>query len=178
MFHIVLKHSNNPLSLHGLQPSLRAIPSLRVVIPVSSVHRGMIDAVNFARSISDHVTAIYVNVDNDLNEEIMRKRWNEWFPDVEFVVVPSPYRSIVDPLLKYLDQPDLEHHDGQQAILVLPELIPARPWHEILHNRTADMIKKALLYQRRQGGFQRIIVDVPYHLQLHTPRTPFHHDKT
>jgi amino acid transporter len=153
------------LTLHGLPPSLRPFPKPRVVLPVAGVHRGMIDAVNFARAISDQVTAVYIDVDPGPDEAELRRRWNVWFPDVEFVVIPSPYRALVEPLLSYLDKADLEHHDGQQAVLVLPELIPASSWHEILHNQSADEIKKALLFQRRKNGFQRIIIDIPYHLK-------------
>ncbi len=94
------------------------------MIPVSGVHRGMVDAVNFARSISNGSSQFTSISTRDRMKKQLRKRWNEWFPDVEFVVVPSPYRSLVEPLLSFLDQTDLEHHDGQQAILVLPELIP------------------------------------------------------
>jgi hypothetical protein len=159
------QHVAEQLSMHGLPPSLRPYPPPRVIISISGVHRGMIDAVNFARSISEQVTAVYVDIDPGPDEEELRRRWNEWFPEVAFVVVPSLYRSIVEPLLSYLDRTDLEHNDGQQAILVLPELIPAAPWQEILHNQAADEIKKALLYQRRQHGFQRILIDVPYHLK-------------
>jgi hypothetical protein len=153
------------LSMVGVPPSLRAMPKPRVVIPVSGVHRGMIDAVNLARSISDQVTAVFIDIDPGPDEEILRKRWNEWFPDVEFVVVPSPYRSLVEPLLAFLDKTDKEHHDGRHAFLVLPELIPSSSWQEILHNQSADEIKKALLYQRRQSGVNRVIIDVPYHLK-------------
>lgn len=156
---------SHQLSLRGLPPSLRPMPRPRVVVPVSSVHRGMIDAINFARSISDQVTALYVDITPEIdNETALRKRWNDWFPDVRLVVVSSPYRSLVEPLISFLDQEDQRVNDGTQAVLVLPELIPARPWQEILHNQTADSIKKALLYQRRKSGFQRVIIDVPYHL--------------
>jgi len=159
------RHVASQLTLRGLPPSLRPLPTPRVVLPVSGVHRGMVDAVNFARSITDQVTAIYIDIDPGPDEEELLRRWNEWFPDVDFVVIPSPYRSVVEPLLSYLERTDLEHNDGQQAVLVLPELIPSSSWHEILHNQSADEIKKALLYQRRQSGLQRIIIDVPYHLR-------------
>lgn len=155
----------NQLSMRGLPPSLRQSPKPRVVIPVSGVHRGMVDAVNFARSISDKVTAVYIDIDPGPDEAELLERWNAWFPDVRFVVVPSPYRSIVEPLLSFLDKFDEEVNDGQQALLVLPELIPAAPWQEVLHNQSAEEIKKALLFQRRNHGFQRIIIDVPYHLR-------------
>lgn len=158
------RNVSKQLTMHGLPPTLRLPPKPRVVIPVSGVHRGMVDAVNFARSISDRVQAVFIDIDPGPDEEELRRRWNEWFPDVEFIVVPSPYRSIVEPLLSFLEKTDLEHHDGQQAVLVLPELVPASSWHELLHNQAADEIKKALIYQR-QSGLQRIIIDVPYHLK-------------
>ena len=71
---------------------------------------------------------------------------------VLLVVLPSPYRSIISPLLDYLDEDDLKHNDGTQAAVILPEFIPAKVW-------------EALLYRRRIRGFQRIIIDVPYHLK-------------
>ncbi len=153
------------LSLKGLPPSLRPSPPCRVVIPVSGVHRGMIDAVNFARSISNDVTAVFIDIDPSQDEEALSRRWNAWFPDIPLVVVPSPYRSIVEPLIDFLDKIDREQNDGQQAVLVLPELVPARSWQEVLHNQSGALIKRALLFQRRQSGFQRVIIDVPYHLR-------------
>jgi hypothetical protein len=159
------KHVAEQLTLRGLPPSLRPFPRPRCVISISGVHRGMIDAVNFARSISDQITAVYIDIDPGPDEEALQKSWNEWYPDIKFIVVPSPYRSVVEPLLAYLDRIDQAYNDGQQAILVLPELIPAESWQEILHNQAAEEIKKALLFQRRQHGFQRIIIDVPYHLK-------------
>ena len=161
----IYQHVSEQLSMRGLPPSLRPFPRPRVVLPVSSVHRGMVDAVNFARSISDQVTAVFIDIDPGPDEEELRRRWNGWFPDIQFVVVPSPYRSLVEPLLTFLDQTDEDHNDGQQAVLILPELIPASSWHEILHNQSAEEIKKALLFKRRQSGLQRIIIDVPYHLK-------------
>jgi len=158
------QHVSEQLSMHGLPPSLHPLPRPRVVLPVSGVHRGMVDSVNFARSISDRVTAVFIDIDPGPDEAELLRRWNAWFPDIEFVVVPSPYRSLVKPLLSYLDQTDMDHNDGQQAVLILSELIPGSSWQEILHNQSAVEIKKALLYQRHQSGLQRIIIDVPYHL--------------
>ncbi len=159
------RHVSEQLSMRGLPPSLRPFPMPRIVLPVSSVHRGMVDAVNFARSISNQITAVYIDIDPGPDEIELRRRWNEWFPDINFVVISSPYRSLVEPLLTFLIQTDQEHNDGQQAVLVLPEIIPASSWNEILHNQSANEIKQAVLYQRRRSGLQRIIIDVPYHLK-------------
>jgi amino acid transporter len=168
LFLVIRRHYeqvSKQLTMRGLPPSLKPFPKPRVVIPVSSVHRGMVDAVNFARSISDQVTAVFVDIDPGPDEEELRRKWNAWFPDINFVVIPSPYRSLVEPLLTYLVANDVQQNDGQQAILVLPEIIPPSSWHEILHNQSAEEIKKALLFQRRHSGLQRIIIDVPYHLK-------------
>jgi hypothetical protein len=128
------------------------------------VHRGIVDAIDFARSISNDVTVVYVELEPGAGERV-RQTWHDWFPDVPLVIKPSPYRSIVEPLLDFLDETDLEHHDGQQAAVVLPEFVPARWWHSLLHNQSASLIKSALLYNRRNRGYQRVIIDVPYHLR-------------
>jgi amino acid transporter len=152
------------LSLRGLPPSLRSAPPPRVVIPISGVHRGVIDAVAFARSIAKDVTAVYVELEPGAGQRI-REEWERWWADVPLVVVPSPYRSIVGPLLDFLDETDRQHNDGQLAAVVLPEIVPAKWWHGLLHNQTAWLIKAALVYRRRRLGFQRVIIDVPFHLR-------------
>jgi hypothetical protein len=152
------------LSLRGLPPAIKPYPPLRVVIPISGVHRGMIDAVTFAESISQHVTAVYIELEPGASTQVM-EQWKRWFPDLPLEVLSSPYRSIVRPLLDYLDQVDLEHNDGTLTAIVLPEFVPARWWHGLLHNQTTWLIKTSLLYRRRTLGFQRVIIDVPYHLK-------------
>lgn len=164
------------LTMRGLPPSLRPAPRPRVVIPVSGVHRGMVEAVNFARSISDKVTAVFIDIDPAPDELELREQWEKWFPDVKLEIVPSAYRSIVEPLLSYLDRVDRECNDGTQAVLVLPDIIPAKAWNSVLHNQSAAMIKEALLYRRRDAGFNRIIIDVPYHL-MDKPAMPLTEEK-
>ena len=152
------------LSLRGLPPSLRPAPTPRIVVPISEIHRGIVDAIAFARSISPDVTAVYVELEPGAGERV-RREWQDWWPDVPLVVMPSPYRSIIGPLLDFLDETDRQHNDGQQAVVVLPELVPVRRWQSLLHNHTAQLLKAALLYHRRRLGYQRVIIDVPYHLR-------------
>ncbi len=152
------------LSMHGLPPPLEVPPRPRVVIPISGVHRGIVDAVNFARSIAREVTVVYVEVEPGSGERV-RQKWEQWWPDIPLVILPSPYRSIIRPLLDFLDETDRQHNDGQQAVVILPEFVPARGWHNLLHNQTAWLLKTALLYRRRRLGFQRVIIDIPYHLR-------------
>lgn len=151
------------LSLRGLPPSIKPFPPPRVVVPISGVHRGMIDAVAFARSIAEDVTAVYIELEPGAGKRV-RETWERWWPDVPLVVLPSPYRSLVGPLLDFLDATDRQHNDGQLATVVLPEFVPAKWYHGLLHNQSGWLIKTALLYRRRQLGFQRAVIDVPYHL--------------
>jgi amino acid transporter len=152
------------LSLHGLPPSLRPVSPARVVIPISGVHRGMVNAVLFAQSISSNVTGLYVELEPGSASHV-REQWNEWWPDLPLEVISSPYRSLVGPLLEYLDRTDSEHNDGQLAVVVLPEFVTTHWWQNLLHNQTALVVKAALLYGRRRSGGERVVVDVPYHLR-------------
>jgi Amino acid permease len=152
------------LSLRGLPPSLKPVPLTRLVIPVGGVHRGVIAAVDYARGISSNITAVHVEMEPGSGEAV-RRQWEQWFPEIPLVVLPSPYRSMIGPLLDYLDQTDADHNDGQLATLVLPEFVPARWWQGLLHNQTAWLTKAALLYRRRRGDVPRVVIDVPYYLR-------------
>jgi amino acid transporter len=152
------------LTLRGLPPSLRAMPEPRVVIPISGVHRGVVEALRFARGISEHVTAIYVEIHPGEAERI-RKEWEVWGQGIPLEVLASPFRSILGPILEFLDRTDHEHNDGQLASVILPEFVPARWWHHLLHNQTALLLRLAILYRRRRFGYSRAIIDIPFHLR-------------
>jgi len=157
------RHVREQLTMHGLPPTLRPFTQLRVVVPVSGVHRGIVDAMRYALTISNDVTGVYVELGPGDSQEIQEK-WNHFWPDIPLVIVPSPYRSVIQPLLDFLDKTDAEHNDGQQATVLLPEFVPAHWWQTILHNQTAWLLKAAILYHRRNLRFQRVIIDVPYYL--------------
>jgi amino acid transporter len=152
------------LTLKGLPPSLDVPPSPRIVLPISGVHRGVIGALRYALSISDHVTAVYVEIEPGTAEEI-RERWQRWGLGVPLEIIPSPYRSVVGPFLDFLDRTDEEHNDGQLATVLMPDIVPAKWWQLLLHNQTAWLLRLALLYRRRRFGKERAITDVPIHLQ-------------
>jgi amino acid transporter len=152
------------LSLRGLPPSLRPIPVSRLVIPVASLHRGVITALDYARGISPNITAVHIELE-PASGETLRQTWEGWFPEIPLVVLPSPYRSTMEPLMRFLEHTDAEHNDGQLATLVLPEFVPARWWQALLHNQTAWLIKAALLYRRRETGLPRVVIDVPYYIR-------------
>jgi amino acid transporter len=147
-----------------LKTPLKPLTSRRVVVPVSGVHRGTIDAMAYAQSISKSVTPVYVELEPGSGQQIS-KEWQHLWPDVPLVILPSPYRSIVGPILDFLDEIDRQYNDGQLATVVLPECVHTGWWHRLLHDHTARLIREALLYHKRHLGFQRVIIDIPYHLE-------------
>ena len=156
--------ANRQLSVARAKQASKRHPTPRIVVPISAVHQGIMEAVAYARAISPDVTAVYVEIDPGTagNVEVA---WQQCCPDVPLVVIPSPYRSLLTPLFDYLDEIDRQAADGQLATVVLPEVVPARWWQSLLHNQSALSIRTALLYRRRVLGFQRTIIDVPYHLE-------------
>jgi len=161
MFRAVHRHYLDiarQLSTEGLQP-LDTIARYIVLVPISGIHRGVIYALDYAKSIAPgRVIAIYV----DLNEEATRKlreKWTTWGKGVELVVLQSPYRSLTRPLLRYIER--LARQDESPMVTVLlPEFVPAKWWHQLLHNQSSLLLKGALLF--RKGV---IVTSVPYHLE-------------
>ncbi len=143
------------LTLQGFSPpKLGRHP---VVVLVGGIHRGVVTALTYAKAISPNVTAITVDLDPTATAKLQR-HWDEWAPGVPLVVLDSPYRSILQPVLHYIDQME-KQRDGDYMTIILPEFIPAKWWQHLLHNQTALLIKAALLFRRG-----KVAISIPYHL--------------
>ena len=131
-----------------------------VVVPISGLHRGVITALEYAKSISrdNNLTAVYVDFDEEATARL-REKWERWGTGVKLVILPSPYRELTRPLLKYIKRLERQEHDDVITV-VLPEFIPAKWWQHILHNQSSLLLKGALLF--KQGV---IVTSVPYHLK-------------
>lgn len=144
------------LSTEGLQ-QLRPIHH-EVIVPISGIHRGVIAALEYAKSIApQHVTAVYINLDEEATRKL-RQKWEQWGTGVNLVVLASPYRSLVRPLLNYIDRVTRRAH-GDVVTIVLPEFVPAKWWQNLLHNQNSLVLKGALLFRK---GI--VVTNVPYHL--------------
>jgi hypothetical protein len=151
------KHVAKQLSLED-KGSLPPIRRHRVVVPVADVHQGVIAALNYARSISEDVTAVYVEINPDETAKV-RAKWEAWGEGTRLEVLESDYRSIVGPLIDYVDRIDDKRRRDQVVTIVLPQFVPARRWHNLLHNQTALLIHAAFLFRR-----DVMVTDVPFHL--------------
>jgi amino acid transporter len=160
MFRSIHKHYivvAKQLSMDGLE-DLRPINN-RVIVPISGIHRGVVCALQYAKSIApDHVQAVYVDFDEEATAKL-REKWERWGAGVRLVVLPSPYRELTRPLLRYITR--LERKNGDSLVTVLlPEFVPAKWWQHLLHNQSSLMLKGALLF--KEGV---IVISVPYHLK-------------
>lgn len=145
------------LSTEGLS-QLRPIHH-EVIVPISGIHRGVITALEYAKSIAPHhVTAVYVNLDDEATQKL-REKWQQWGSAVNLVVVASPYRSLLRPLLNYIDRVK-RSSPGVVVTIVLPEFVPAKWWQNLLHNQNTLFLKGALLFKKGV-----VVTNVPYHLE-------------
>ncbi len=131
-----------------------------VLVLIGDVHRGVVRAVQYAKTLAPTATvrAVYVETDPARTFKLEEK-WAKWGLGVPLVVLTSPYRSLLRPLLDYIDQIQSRGHD-QMVTIVLPEFLPRKWWQHILHNQTALLIKGALLFRRNT-----VVADVPYLLK-------------
>jgi hypothetical protein len=129
-----------------------------VVVLVGRVHRGVIKALNYAKSMRpNHLAAVYVSFEDDDREQ-MEKTWQEFNFDVPLEIVASPYRDLVQPVKRYLDDLDERWHNDTITVLI-PEFVMGKWYENILHNQSALALKLALLFRRGT-----VVTSVPYHL--------------
>jgi hypothetical protein len=129
-----------------------------VVVPVAGVAKSTASALAYALLLSQNVRAVAVATNPD-GVVKLQDEWALWDSGVPLDVVVSPYRSIVRPLLDYINRVE-EEEKPDWLTVVLPEVVPARWWHTFLHNQTALAIKAALLFRPRV-----VVTSVPYHLR-------------
>jgi amino acid transporter len=159
MFLAIRSHYNSvarQLSLDGLEPP----PSMgtTVLVLVGDLHRGVVQAIQYAQALSPSAKAVYVETDPERTRRL-EERWGKWGMGAPLVVLSSPYRSLLGPLVDYIDHLR-QQSPNHMVTLVIPEFIPARWWQQLLHNQTALLIKGAMLFRKNV-----VVTDVPYHLK-------------
>jgi len=128
----------------------------RVILPVSGVHQGSLEALRYARLLSDDVTAIHISMDPEETEKVKRK-WEIWGQGTRLVIVDSPYRLFVEPLLAYLEEIIAQRQPNETITIVVPEFVPSERWHNFLHMQTAKLLRSELL---SKPGV--VVTNVPY----------------
>jgi amino acid transporter len=149
------EHVASELTLRGYVPQARVHNT--VLIPIGGVQRAVVEALRYAETLSDDVRAVYVNVD-PVSTENVRRDWVTWGGTVRLIVLPSPYRSLMEPLLEYIGLV-ADERPNDYTTVILPEFVPKHWWHHLLHNQTSLLIKGALLFRPNT-----VVTSVPFHL--------------
>lgn len=143
------------LSLDGYSGEAQ-VSRQRVIVPVSSVHRGALLALRYARTLSKDITAVHVSTDPE-DAERVRARWTQWGEGVRLVILDSPYRQLMEPLLQYIDKIYEQCQPNEIITVVVAEFVPEHAWQNALHTQAALTLRLAL---RAKPGI--IVIDVPY----------------
>jgi hypothetical protein len=131
----------------------------RVIIPIPGVNRAVVQALNVARSITTDIRAVYVSDASAKNDEV-RELWAQTVPDVPLVLVESPYRALIAPLVAYLDVLDRAWPDEKEApitFVLIPEYVARSWWERLLYNQAAKQLRQALL-----GRSHTVVINIPY----------------
>lgn len=131
----------------------------RVILPISGVHRGSLAALRYASSLSDDVTAVHVSIDPEETEKV-QKKWAIWGDGVRLVILDSPYRLLLEPLLGYIEEIASHRQPGEVITIVVPQFVPRRWYNNLLHTQTAFWLRMALLLK---PGI--VITEVPYQIE-------------
>jgi hypothetical protein len=148
--------SHLSLDRYGAPPRLSRH---RVIMPVSGVHRGSLEALKYARSLSNDVTAVHVSIDPEESEKV-RLKWEIWGEGVRLVILDSPYRLLIEPLLEYIQEIAELRQPNEIITIVVPQFVPKRWYDNLLHTQTAFWLRMALLFQK---GI--VVTDVPYQIE-------------
>ena len=144
------------LSLDQPLPAEAAANVVLVLVP--RLHRGILDALNYARLVSEDVRAVYIETNPDATSGLKRD-WEHWAGAIPLVIMESPYRSLIGPLMRYIDAVQRERTDDVVTI-ILPELVSRKWWHRLLHNQAGPLIRFALAHRR-----DVIVTNVRYFLE-------------
>jgi amino acid transporter len=130
----------------------------RVFMPISGIHQGTLEALRYAKLLSDDVTAVHISIDPSETAKV-QKKWKTWGEGTRLVILDSPYRMFVEPLLVYLEDIIDQRQPNETITVVVPQFIPSKRWHNALHMRTANVLRQELL--SKHGV---VVTDVPYHV--------------
>ncbi|MGH2488465.1 MAG: amino acid permease, partial [Candidatus Limnocylindria bacterium] len=132
------------------------LPEPIVIVPIARLDRTALHAIAFANSISREATAVHITNDpRDADE--LRRQWPSVGGTTELVVVESPYRALIGPLVRYMDALQAQA-PNRPIMVVLSEVVPRHWWENLLHNQTSLRLKLRLF-----GRKNTIVADVPYH---------------
>jgi amino acid transporter len=130
----------------------------RVLVLIGGVHSGVLHALRYARSLSEDVTALYVATD-PVEAEKVKTKWERWGDGIRLVMIDSPYRRLIEPLIEHIHQLAADRQSQEMLTIVVPHFVPEHWWQSLLHMNTALILRAALLQQK-----DIVVMEIPYHI--------------
>ncbi|MGG3560953.1 APC family permease [Neobacillus rhizosphaerae] len=131
-----------------------------IIVPVAGITKVVANSINYAKSITDQIFAVYVSFDRE-DEKRFEEKWQQWQPDVRLVTLQSHYRSVLQPLSKFIDTVEHKASENNYRVTVLiPQFITKKSWHNILHNQSSLLIRTYLIFKKRV-----IVATLPFHFK-------------
>lgn len=130
----------------------------KVIIPISGVSKVVAQSIQYARSISQDITAISI-IFHEEEERKLREKWEKFYPDIELKIIYSPYRTILSPMLDYINEVE-KQTKGTPITILMPQFIVKKWWHMLLHNQTATVLRFFFILKK-----DIVIATIPYHLK-------------
>lgn len=116
----------------------------RIIVPIESINKSSIRALRYARTLSEHVTAFSISIDDEAAEKI-RLDYAKLKTDIPLTIVNSPFRKVVDPLLDFIKSEEYNYQRGDIITVILPQFTVKKWWHRLLHNGTRVYIERQLM---------------------------------
>lgn len=147
------------LRIHPEDPAIPVQGNV-IIVPVAGITKVVENSINYAKSLTDQIFAVYVSFDRE-DEKRFEEKWKQWQPDVRLVTLQSHYRSILQPLSKFIDTVEHKANDNNFRVTVLiPQFITKKSWHNILHNQSSLLIRAYLIFKKKV-----IVATLPYHFK-------------
>lgn len=129
------------------------------IIPIANINKVVVNTMEYAKSLSGNILAVHISLDPEASERL-KEEWKKWGFGIELLVIPSPYRSIFGPLLRFIERVEAKAKDDERVTVLIPEFVTKKWWHYFLHNQTGLLLRTLLLLRK-----DIVISAVPYHLQ-------------
>lgn len=147
------------LRINPEQPAIK-IEGNVIIVPVAGITKVVENSINYAKSLTDQIFAVYVSFDRE-DEKRFEEKWEKWQPDVRLVTLHSHYRSILQPLSKFIDTVEHKATENNYRVTVLiPQFITKKSWHNILHNQSSLLIRAYLIFKKKV-----IVATLPFHFK-------------
>ncbi|SHI67410.1 amino acid/polyamine/organocation transporter, APC superfamily (TC 2.A.3) [Clostridium cavendishii DSM 21758] len=137
-------------------PQFNETEAKRFIVPVASLNEAVIKTINYAKCLSNDITAFHISTD-DAETEKLKVKWEKHNIDIPLIIKKDEYRDVLNPLLKFIDSEEFASKKQDMITVVIPQFVTEKWWGNLLHNQTAVFMKRTLLKRKNIA-----VISVPF----------------